>query len=66
MKKKDKQGLREKSADELKTLLKEKRDKLFELRLDKEQNKLKNTRLLFLTRKEIAFILTAIQEKGVK
>lgn len=63
MKKKDKQALREKTTEELKTLLKEKRNELFELRLDKSQHKLKNTKLLFWARKEIALILTLIREK---
>jgi len=66
MKKKDKQVLREKNIDELKSLLKKRKDDLFQLKLDNSQNKLKNTRLLFLTRQEIACILTLIYEKGVK
>jgi ribosomal protein L29 len=63
MKKKDKQRLREMNMNELETLLKKRRDELFELKLDKAQNKLKNTRLLFLTRQEIACMLTIIVER---
>lgn len=63
MKKKDKQRLREMNINELETLLKKRRDELFELKLDKAQNKLKNTRLLFLTRQEIACMLTIIVER---
>lgn len=53
----------DKSINELQAQLKEARDELFSLRLDKAQNKLKNTRSLFLKRKEIAYVLTLIREK---
>lgn len=52
-----------KSEKELKDLLKDKRKELFDLNLENKQNKLKNTRSLFNTRKEIARILTLIREK---
>ena len=52
-----------KSEKELKDLLAEKRQDLFKLNLDNKQNKLKNTRSVFNTRKEIARILTLIREK---
>ena len=52
-----------KSEKELKDLLEEKRQDLFKLNLDNKQNKLKNTRSIFNTRKEIARILTLIREK---
>ena len=52
-----------KSEKELKDLLAEKRQDLFKLNLDNKQNKLKNTRSIFNTRKEIARILTLIREK---
>jgi len=39
------------------------KDKKLDLMLDLKQNKLKNTRLIFWKRKEIALILTALKEK---
>jgi len=63
MKKKDKKLIQEKSLDELKVSLKEARNILFTLKIEKSQNKLKNTRSLFHKRKEIARILTAIKGK---
>jgi large subunit ribosomal protein L29 len=52
-----------KSDKELKTLLSDKRKELLNLNLDNKQNKLKNTRSLFNTRKEVARILTLIRER---
>jgi len=52
-----------KSVKELKDLLKEKRDELSNLKLDNKQNKLKNTRSIFNTRKDVSRILTLIREK---
>lgn len=52
-----------KTEKELRDLVKEKREELFHLNLDVRQNKLKNTRSIFNTRKEIARILTLIKEK---
>ena len=43
--------------------MKSKREDLFKLNLDNKQNKLKNTRIIFNTRKEIARIMTLIKEK---
>jgi len=60
---KEKKQIREKNLDELKIALKEARNILFTLKLDKAQNKLKNLRSIFMKRKEIARILTAITEK---
>lgn len=53
----------DKNDKELRGLLSEKRKELFDLKLDNKQNKLKNTRSIFNTRKEIAKILTLIKEK---
>lgn len=64
MKTKDKKELYTKSIQELQNLLKEVKDELFRLKLEKEQNKLKNTRLIFLKRKDIARILTVISQKN--
>ena len=52
-----------KSEKELRDLLKEKRQELFNLRMDNKQNKLKNTRSIFNTRKDIRRILTLIREQ---
>lgn len=64
MKTKDKKELFSKTIDELKSLLKESRNELFDLKLSLSQKKLKNTREVFWKRKKIATILTAIKEKG--
>ena len=66
MKTKEKKDLHTKSLAELRTMLKNARDAAFTAKLDKSQNKLKNTRSIFLKRKEIAQILTIIKEKEIK
>ena len=66
MKTKEKKDLRTKSIVELRTLLKNAKDAVFTAKLEKSQNKLKNTRSLFLKRKEIAQILTIMKEKEIK
>jgi len=63
MRLKDKQTLRLNTLQEFKKMLEKARNELFLLKIDKAQNKLKNTRSLFLKRKEIALILTLIREK---
>lgn len=63
MKTKDKKELHLKSLNELSKLLIEAKDTLLSLRLDKTQNKLKNTSSLSLKRKEIAQMLTIIRMK---
>ena len=52
-----------KNEKELKELLLEKKKDLQNLKLDNKQNKLKNTRSIFNTRKEIAKIMTLMKEK---
>lgn len=52
-----------KSESELKKFLKEKRTELFNLKMDNKQNKLKNTRSIFNTRKDISRVLTLIREQ---
>lgn len=52
-----------KDQNELKSLLAQKKEELFNLKIDNQQNKLKNSRSIFNTRKEIARILTLIREK---
>ena len=63
MKTKDKKELHSKSLQELRKLAMDAKDALSDLKLDKTQNKLKNTSLLSLKRKEIAQMLTIIRMK---
>ncbi|HBB76497.1 MAG: 50S ribosomal protein L29 [Candidatus Levybacteria bacterium RIFOXYA1_FULL_41_10] len=58
-----KKDLRTKSVKELSDLIKENNNKIFDLRIEKSQNKLKNTREIFNLRKDVARMLTFIQEK---
>lgn len=55
--------LRNKTLPELFKMLEEERKKLFNLRLEKNLGKLKQVHLIKLTRKNIARILTVINEK---
>lgn len=52
-----------KNEKELKELLLEKKRDLQNLMIDNKQNKLKNTRSIFNTRKEIAQIMTLMKER---
>ncbi len=61
--KKDLKAIVNKSEKELRDQLGEKREELFKLNLDNKQNKLKNTRSIYNTRKEIARIMTLIRER---
>lgn len=63
MKIKAKQELHTKTAAELSLLIKETRNALFNLRLEKAQKKLKNTSLLIRKRKELAVVLTILRQK---
>lgn len=63
MKTKNKKELHLKSLQELKKLVMEAKDALSDLKLDKTQNKLKNTSSLSLRRKEIAQMLTIVRGK---
>jgi ribosomal protein L29 len=63
MKTKEKKELFGKTETELRKALKEAKGALLDLMLDLGQNKLKNTRLIFWKRKEIALIKTALREK---
>ena len=63
MKTKEKKELFTKTIDELRSLLKENRNELFDLKLSLSQKKLKNTKEVFWKRKKIAMILTAMREK---
>ncbi len=66
MKTKEKKDLRTKSIVELRTMLKNAKDAVFTAKLEKSQNKLKNTSLLSVKRKEIAQILTIMKEKEIE
>lgn len=63
MKTKEKKELHTKTENELLKILKDEKESLMMLRLDKTQNKLKNTRDLFNTRKKIAILQTILKEK---
>jgi ribosomal protein L29 len=63
MKTKDKKELHLKSIKELNNLVIEAKDALASLKLDKTQNKLKDTSILSRKRKEIAQILTVLRMK---
>ena len=63
MKTKDKKELFSKTIAELKNILKEAQNELFNLKIELSQNKLKNKKEVFLKRKKIAVILTALREK---
>ncbi len=58
--------LREKTKAQLEKLLKEKREKLFKLKLDLAERKLKNFREIRETKRDIARILTILREKCQK
>lgn len=63
MKTTDKKALQEKSKEELQKQIKEAYNTLGQIRLDHAQNKLKNTRSIFLARKEIAVMQSFLQMK---
>ncbi len=63
MKTNERKELAEKTKEELQALLKEAKEKLFVLHLQRSQFKLKNVRSLFWKRKEVAWLMTAIQGK---
>lgn len=64
MAKAQKNEVKEKSVEALKQDVAEARKELFTMTLDNQMRKLKNTRSIFLKRKEIARMLTAIKSKG--
>ncbi|KKP79845.1 MAG: 50S ribosomal protein L29 [Candidatus Levybacteria bacterium GW2011_GWB1_35_5] len=63
MKTKDRKDMFTKTDKELKKILLDAKDSLFNLRIDLSQNKLKNTTSIVLKRKEIALILTVLRQK---
>lgn len=56
--------MREKSVDELKTEVIERKKQLFDLRVQKSLNKLENTAQIGKVKREIAQIKTVIREKA--
>lgn len=66
MKAKDKKELHKKSMQELKKMVSEAKDALAKLKLEKVQNKLKNTSQLSVKRKEIAQMLTITRIKELQ
>ena len=62
MKTTDKKTLETKSVKELQKLIEETYKNLNQLKLDHVQNKLKNTRSIFNTRKEIAVMQSILQQ----
>lgn len=63
MKKKDKEELHAKEIQELRALLREAKQALASLVFEAAQHKLKNTRSVFLKRKEIAVAETILKAK---
>lgn len=63
MKVNDKKELHAKEADELRKMLRDGHELLLSLQLDLQQNKLKNTRGIYNTRKNIAVIKTILRGK---
>jgi large subunit ribosomal protein L29 len=55
--------IKNKTEEELKDLLKTKKEDLFKLKMDKTQNKLKDVKSIYKTKKDIARILTLIRER---
>jgi len=63
MKTQTKKELQTKTKNELQKLVQEAREELLKLKLDLSQNKLHNTRALFVKRKEIAVLETFLNLK---
>lgn len=63
MKVNDRKALHAKSAEELQKLIKEGYNTLSNARIENEQNRLKNTRSIFNTRKEIAVMQSILRAK---
>ena len=63
MKTKDKKELFTKTIDELKKLLEGAKKTVAELKFDHQQNKLKDTRSIFNTRKRVAILRSIIKVK---
>lgn len=62
MKSKEKKELLSKTVKELRVLVRELRETVIDLNLDKSQHKLKNERQIFNKKKDIARVLTAMKE----
>lgn len=66
MKTKAKKELHIKTIPELKARFSELKNEIFQLKMDKAGKKLKNLRTIFERRKEIARILTILEEKKLE
>ena len=66
MKTKDKKELQTKTINELNKMLKEAHEAIMIAKLDKEQNKLKDTRSLYHLRKKVAVLKTILNIKKVE
>ena len=66
MKTTDKKALQTKSVKELEKMVEETYKTLNQFKLDHVQNKLKNTRSIFNTRREIAVLQSVLQEVKTK
>jgi large subunit ribosomal protein L29 len=65
MKRRDIKALHEQTIDELRKSLRDAREELYTLRLDKVQFKLKNTSSLRVKRDDIARLQTVLKQKEV-
>jgi ribosomal protein L29 len=63
MKTKEKKELGQKTMPELTQMLREAKEAVYTLRLEKAQYKMKNMRAVFNKRKDVARILTKMKEK---
>jgi large subunit ribosomal protein L29 len=66
MKRNEKKDLHDKSQEELKKTLSEYEKEFFEMKMEKEQGKLKNTSGLTNLRKKIAIVKTIMNQKEAK
>lgn len=65
MKTKQKKDLHSKTIQEITTLIKQAKNELFSLQMEKAKNKLKNTQAIFTKRKEIAIMATLLRGKEI-
>lgn len=63
MKRKEIKGLHEKTREELLKMLSEIKTEVGRLKVEKVSGKLKNTNQIFLKKKDIARVLTVLEEK---
>ncbi|MCL4353891.1 50S ribosomal protein L29 [Patescibacteria group bacterium] len=66
MKIKEKKQLSEKNIKELRVSLREAKEQLFSLKLEKMQMKLKNMKAIFLKKRDVAQIATTLRAKEME